>query len=81
MVEVKICIGTSCHLKGSYNIMTTFLQMVEKYQLHEKVNVQGSFCKGNCQAGVCVTVNGEICSVNPLEAKQFFTEKVLPLAQ
>ena len=31
MVEVKVCIGTSCHLHGSYNVMMSFKQLIEEY--------------------------------------------------
>lgn len=41
MVEVKVCIGTSCHLHGSYNVMMSFKQLIEEYNLHDKINLAG----------------------------------------
>ena len=46
MVEVKVCIGTSCHLHGSYNVMMSFKQLIEEYNLHDKINLAGRFCTG-----------------------------------
>lgn len=81
MINIKICTGTSCHLKGAYNVMTTFIQLIEKYSLHEKVSVVGSYCTGNCQEQVNVKIDGKLYSVNPMTAKEFFIENVLPLTK
>ena len=78
MVDIKVCVGTSCHLKGSYNIVMTFQQLIEDKGLHDKVDVQLSFCTGNCQKGVCVTVNDALYSVSPETARRFFNETILP---
>lgn len=77
MTNVKICIGTACHLKGSYNVIMCFQQMVEEYNLHDKVALSAMFCTGNCQRGVCVKVNGTLYSVKPETAQSFFEETVM----
>ena len=79
MVEVKVCIGTSCHLRGSYNVMMSFKQLIEQYNLHDKINLAGQFCTGCCQNGVSVTVNGKEYGVSPETACAFFKETILPL--
>ena len=40
MTTIKICVGTSCHLKGSYNIVTTFQQLIEENRLHGQVDLK-----------------------------------------
>ncbi len=80
MVEVKVCIGTSCHLHGSYNVMMSFKQLIEEYNLHDKINLAGRFCTGCCQNGVSVTVNDTEYGVSPETAGSFFRETILPLA-
>ena len=78
MIELQICIGSSCHLKGSYNIITIFQQLIEEYSLHDKIDLQASFCMKHCQQQVSVTVNGEYYNVSPESAKQFFQTTVMP---
>ena len=80
MVEVKVCIGTSCHLHGSYNVMMSFKQLIEEYNLHDKINLAGRFCTGCCQNGVSVTVNDTEYGVSPETAGSVFRETILPLA-
>lgn len=80
MVEVKVCIGTSCHLHGSYNVMMSFKQLIEEYNLHDKINLAGRFCTGCCQNGVSVTVNDTEYGVSPEARGSFFRETILPLA-
>ncbi len=76
MVEVKVCVGTSCHLKGSYNVLSRFIELVEARKLHEKVSLQAAFCMGSCGKGVCVDVDGEKFIVPPGGERAFFDENV-----
>ena len=80
MLEIKVCIGTSCHLRGSYNVMVCFQQLIEQYGLHDKINLAGQFCPGNCQDGVCVDIGGAVYSVTPETARAFFKNTILPAA-
>jgi len=78
MTEIRVCIGTSCHLKGSYNIIQTFQQLIEESALHDAVNLKGSFCMKSCdQPGVRVTVNGKEHSISPEQAHAFFLSQDL----
>lgn len=77
MLELKVCIGSSCHLKGSYNVIQTFQQLIEKEGLHDKVDMQAQFCMKQCKNGVSVSMGDEVFSVSPDTAKDFFREQVL----
>lgn len=81
MVTLSVCIGSSCHLKGSYNVIQAFQQLIEEYGLGEdKLTFKASFCMKQCQnPGVGVTVDETVYSVRPEEARAFFRDKVLPL--
>lgn len=81
MVELNVCIGSSCHLKGSYNVIQAFQQLIEDGQLHEKVEMKAQFCMKNCQQAVAVSIGGENYSVSPETAKSFFETTVLPLTK
>ncbi len=76
-MKVTICIGSSCHLKGSKDIVSTLQKLVADHNLTEKVEMAGTFCMGNCVNGVCVTVDDQIFSVTPETAEQFFADEIL----
>lgn len=59
MLEVYICVGSSCHLKGSYQVIKTFGELIKKNKLEDKVELKASFCLGRCTKGVSVKVGSE----------------------
>jgi NADH:ubiquinone oxidoreductase subunit E len=80
MVEVRVCVGTSCHLNGSYNVVQDIQQMIEQYELHEKIDFEAIFCMKECQAkGVSIKVGEEAYRIEPDQVKSFFTDKVMSL--
>lgn len=50
-MEIYVCIGSSCHLKGSYNIINAFKELIAEYKLEDQVSLNASFCLGHCQHG------------------------------
>ena len=82
MVELRVCIGSSCHLNGAHNIIATFQHLIEEGNLYDKVKFEASFCMHQCaKCGVSVSVNGETYRVEPEMARTFFKETVLPLVK
>lgn len=81
MLEVSVCIGSSCYVKGSYNVIQAFQQLIEEHDLHDKINLKAAFCMKECQInGVSVNVNGEAYNVSPEKARAFFKDKIIPQA-
>ncbi|MEZ4358505.1 MAG: (2Fe-2S) ferredoxin domain-containing protein [Eubacteriales bacterium] len=79
MTELRICIGSSCHLKGSYNVLQTFRHLIEEEKLYDKIELKATFCMKEChRPGVSVTLNGENYSIPAESAREFFKTKVLP---
>ena len=76
-MKVTVCIGSSCHLKGSRQIVERLQALVAEKDLKEKVELSGKFCMGNCQNGVCVTVDDELFSVSPETVDEFFQPNIL----
>lgn len=76
-MKVTVCIGSSCHLKGSRQVVEEFQYLISENNLKDKVELGGTFCMGNCQKGVCVTVDDELHSVSPETAKEFFEKEIL----
>lgn len=77
-INITICIGSSCHLKGSREIVKIFERLISENQLNDRIDLSGSFCMGQCVKGVCVKVNGELCSLRPDTAEAFFNDVILP---
>ena len=75
-MKVTICIGSACHLKGSREIISKLQKLVDENGLSDKVDLNGAFCSGNCDHGVCVTVEGELYSLKPEDTEEFFENEI-----
>ena len=76
-MQIKICIGSSCHLKGSKTIIDGLGNLIEKEGLQDNVFLTGSFCTGNCTQGVSVLVDDKLYSVCPDTMSGFFEKAIL----
>ena len=76
-MKITVCIGSSCHVKGSRQVVRALQQLIAEHKLEEKVELGGTFCLSNCQNGVCVTIDGEVFSVTPESVGEIFTNNVL----
>ena len=79
MVFVQVCVGSSCHLKGSQEIVELMQAAVKDYHLEDEVVLSGSFCVGKCnRVGVTVQVNDEVhVGVTRDNFREFFQKNVL----
>ena len=77
-MKITICIGSSCHLKGSRQIVEQLQYLVAENNLKDKVELSGTFCMGNCVNGVNVTVDDKLYSLSPETTKDFFEKEFLP---
>ena len=59
-MEIYVCIGSSCHLKGSYDIIELLKQNIKLNNLENKIDMKASFCLGKCTSGVTIKVDDEI---------------------
>ena len=76
-MKITICIGSSCHLKGSRQIVEQLQYLVAENNLKDKVELSGTFCMGNCVNGVNVTVDDKLYSLSPETTKDFFEKEIL----
>ena len=77
MLKITVCIGSSCHIKGSRQVVEQLQYLISENNLGDKVELGGTFCMGKCQQGVCVTVNDSFHSVTPETVGEFFSKEVL----
>ena len=76
-MKIIVCIGSSCHIKGSRQVVETLNRLIRENDLKDKVELGGTFCLGKCQSSVCVEMEGEVFSVSPETAEDFFNNEVL----
>ena len=76
MIKINVCVGSSCHIRGSYRIIELLNNAIKENDLTDKVEVSAAFCLGHCMNGVSVRVNDQIFGVNEDSFKDFFEENV-----
>lgn len=75
-MKVIVCIGSSCHIKGSRQVVEELQYLIAQNNLGDMVELGGTFCMGKCQEGVCVTVDDNFHSVSPDTVKDFFEREI-----
>ncbi len=75
-MKMTVCIGSSCHIKGSRQVVEQLQALIAENNLGDKIELGGTFCMGKCQQGVCVTVDDELFSVSPETTRDFFEKNV-----
>ncbi len=76
-MKITVCIGSSCHIKGSRQVVEGLRKLIAEKNLGDKVELGGTFCLGKCQLGVCVSIGDEVYSVTPETVENFFETEVL----
>ncbi|MBR5233271.1 MAG: (2Fe-2S) ferredoxin domain-containing protein [Clostridia bacterium] len=76
---IQVCVGSSCHIKGSPEIVELLQKAVSDYHLEEEITLAGSFCIGKCnRIGVTVQVDDDIhTGITKENFKEFFQDNVL----
>lgn len=77
-MEVKICVGSSCHMKGSYPILRLFEEWIRQYRLEDQVQLKAAFCLGDCTRGVAIRVDERpVTGLSVHNAEEVFHREVL----
>ena len=79
VVIVQICVGSSCHLKGSQQVVEKMQSLISEYKVEDQVVLTGCFCAERCnRVGVTITVDDDVYEgVTPFETEAFFKEHIL----
>ncbi len=75
-MKITICIGSSCHIKGSRQVVEQLQSLVTENSMQDQVELAGTFCLGNCMNGVSVKIEEELFSLKPENTKEFFETQV-----
>ncbi|HHT05146.1 MAG TPA: (2Fe-2S) ferredoxin domain-containing protein [Hydrogenispora sp.] len=80
MKTLSVCVGSSCHLLGSYEVIRELQQLLERHGLTDRVELKASFCLGHCQAGVTVCYDGVVhTALTKEKIGAFFDKYILEL--
>ena len=79
MLIVQVCVGSSCHLKGSGTIVEMLESAIAEHKIEDDVVLSGSFCIGKCnRVGVTVQVNDSVhVGITPENFREFFNKNIL----
>lgn len=75
-MEIKVCVGSACYVKGSHDVIEQLQQLIRDYHLEESVILKASFCLGHCTEAVSVTIEDTVYSVPKDKVREFFIEQV-----
>lgn len=78
-MEIKVCIGDYCHLKGAEVVVKTFQELLKQHNLDRELNLKGCFCMRRCREdGVSVLVGDEFYKVDYEKVEEFFHTVIKP---
>lgn len=76
-MNVKICIGSVCHLKGARQVVEALQDYIERDKLSDLVELEATSCSGNCQNGVSITIDDKkLFSVVPSTVEEFYNKEI-----
>lgn len=58
-MEIKVCVGSSCHLKGANKVVKRLQELVEDLEERVEISLIGSFCQEKCTEGVVIHINNK----------------------
>lgn len=76
-MKITVCIGSSCHVKGSKGVVETLQRLIAENNVGDRVELGGTFCLGQCRDGVCVEMDNKIYSLTQDDTEDFFTREVM----
>ena len=78
-MNISVCVGSSCHLRGSYDVIEEMKRIIKKYDVEDVVELQASFCLGHCSEGVSVMADEDILlNVNKDNVEEIFAREIYP---
>lgn len=79
VMEIRVCIGSSCHIKGSKKLLKELDNLIKINHLNNIVSLRPSFCLGNCQMpGISIQFDECLYSIKLEDVESFFNDVILP---
>jgi len=75
-MEIKVCVGSACHLKGSYEVIEEIQNYIKTNKLENDIQLKASFCLGQCTKNVSILFDNDLDSVNKTNVIEKIEERV-----
>ncbi len=75
-MKIEICVGSSCHVRGSYEVVKNVEAFVKNQELEQEIELKGCFCMGHCTEGVSIKIEGSIFQVSEETVIECLEEKL-----
>lgn len=75
-MEIKVCVGSACHLKGSYDVIEEIQKFIKQNNLENTIELKASFCLGQCTKNVSILIDKELLTVNKSDVIGKIKERV-----
>lgn len=72
MKTIKVCVGSACHVKGSYKVVETLRRIIKEREIEGELELVGSLCMGKCTEGVSIEYDEIIYVVTPDNVEEIF---------
>jgi NADH:ubiquinone oxidoreductase subunit E len=80
MRSISVCVGSSCHLRGAYDVVNEFKRLIAENLLTDQIELKACFCLGKCQEGVSILVDEKVfIGLNKENTVEFFRDHFLKI--
>ncbi len=78
MSVIQVCVGSSCHMKGSYRVIQTYKRLIQDYSLDGIVELKASFCMQRCTGGIGITFDDvPVDNLTMQNCESIFKERII----
>ena len=78
-MKLVVCVGSSCHLKGSRQVVERLRELIEENKLEDSIEFSGIFCLNRCEEeGISVKLDDKYFSLSPEDVDSFFQNEIMP---
>lgn len=78
MIDLYVCVGSACHIRGAYNVIHKFQKLIEQSNVEAEVTVKAALCLGSCSDKVSVRLgDGPVSSLSEMDVEPFFNREIL----
>jgi len=79
MIDIYVCMGSACYVKGSPEIVDKLNSLIAVNRLKANIQLKGSFCLGPCIQGVVVKIgNRQFKNLRPDNIEERFNTEFIP---
>lgn len=80
MVEIRICVGGSCHLRGARDVIGELNRLIISNDVVDNIQMEARSCMDNCLSGSCMEINGKkYTNVSVAFVQELFEDKIMPM--